>query len=312
MPKKTVLKYLKNTIGIACGSMLLAIAWAWFLIPFKITPGGVGGLSQIFFHMWDIPAGLIMLAFNIPLLILGIFLIGHHFAIGTIIGTALSAIFTDLISVKHLYDMGIATSIIEKFNKGKPVTEWAMTDNILLAALAGSILMGIGIGIVFRFRGSTAGTDIPVAIFKKYFNMSITMGYLVIDTFVIILIAIIFKDPNIAIWGIFTLFIVSRICDMTAEGLPYVKGVMIFSNKADEIKKRIIHDLERGVTILHGEGGYHAKPKKVLYCAIGRRQIFELRDIIKEIDPDSFVTITDVSDVIGFGFKSRMLDMSQK
>lgn len=300
---------LRNAVGITFGSIIFAMGYAWFLIPFKIAPGGVGGLSQIFFHLYHVPAGVSMLIFNIPLLVLGLKLVGKQFGLGTLYGMLLGAIFTDLLAVKNLYHFGILKEVLERYNAGKPLPEWALTDNIFLAAVAGPILLGIGLGIIFRFKGSTGGTDIPVAILKKYYNMSITNGYLVIETGIIILIGTIFKDPNLIIWGFFTLFISSRTCDIASEGLPYVKGAHIITTQPDAIKKEIFDRLDRGVTILHGEGGYTGDPKDILMCAIDRGQVSMLRDIVRRIDPEAFVIMNDISDVLGYGFRSRHLEM---
>lgn len=301
---------LRNSVGIILGSIIYGIAYSWFLIPFKIAPGGVGGLSQIFYHIFHIPAGVSMLIMNIPLFILGIKFVGKQFGIGTFFGFFMGSIFTDLLSLKNLYSIPFMKDIIDIYNLGKPVHEWAMTDSTLLAAIAGSILLGAGIGIIFRFKGSTGGTDIPVAILKKHFNFSITTGYLIIETGIIFIIGIVFKNPNLIIWGLFTLYLTSRTCDIAAEGLPYTKGIYIISDRPDEIKEMIFERLDRGVTIFHGEGGYSGEPKKILFCVINHRQISILRDWIKRIDNDAFMIVSEISDVMGYGFKTRRLEMS--
>jgi len=249
-----------------------------------------------------------MVGLNIPLFIMAHLLIGRMFSVGSIFGLIMGALFIDLFSIQNVYRMGLFTDVLEKYNVGKEISQWAMTNDPLLAAIAGSILLGIGVGIIFRFRGTTGGSDIPVMIMKKYFNTSITMGYLMVDAFVILLVGIVFSDPNIVIWGFFSLFISSHMCDLAAEGSPNVKGAFIVSGKHEQIKLKIFEQLDRGITVLHGEGGYKGEPKKILYVAINRRQISHLRDIVKEIDPAAFVILHDVNDVMGYGFKSRALE----
>lgn len=305
-------KIARSIVGISIGAVLYGMGYAWFLIPFKIAPGGLGGISQIFYHFFNIPAGLFMLVLNIPLFILGVKVIGKQFGIGTLYGIVSGAFFTDFLSIHNLYKIEFLKNILEKYNHGKPIADWAMTDNSLLAAIAGSTLLGAGIGLIFKFRGSTGGTDIPVAILKKYFNTSMTTGYLIIETGIVFVVGIIFKDPNLIIWGFFTIFVTSKICDLVLEGLPYVKGVYIISTKPDEIKQEIFNELERGVTVFHGEGGYEGEPKKILLCAINQRQISSMRDIVKKIDPEAFVIMHDINDVLGYGFKSRHIDMSDQ
>jgi uncharacterized membrane-anchored protein YitT (DUF2179 family) len=189
---------------------------------------------------------------------------------------------------------------------------WAMTDNILLASIAGSVLLGIGLGVIFRYRGSTGGTDIPVAILKQYSGMSIGSGYWVIESAIILTIGILFKDLNLIIWAYLNLFITTQIVDIAAEGLPYVKGAYIISKNEDAIKERIFSELDRGVTMLHAEGGYTDKRNDVIFCIINRRQITSLRRIVKEEDPQAFMILMDVNDVMGEGFKTRMIDFAHK
>jgi len=307
--KMNLTRIVKNAAGMTVGAAIFGIAYAWFLIPYKIAPGGVGGISQIFYHLFNFPAGITMIVLNIPLFIFGISLIGRKFGLSSLYGMLAGSFFTDLFSVHRLYKHGFLVDILTRYNAGKSKAEWAMTDNVLLAAVAGSILIGIGLGIIFRFRGSTGGTDIPVMVFKKYFNLPITAGYLIIETGIIVTIGVVFRDPNLIIWGFFNLLISSTVCDIAAEGLPDVKAAMIVSKAEDRIRSRIIDELDRGVTILHGEGGYHLTPKRILYVAISRRQIAELRDIVREEDPKAFVILNDVHDVMGYGFRTRALQL---
>ena len=153
---------------------------------------------------------------------------------------------------------------------------WAFTDNIFLASIAGSVLLGIGLGVIFRFYGSTGGTDIPVAILKQYTGVSMGTGYWFIETLIIFSIGVVFKDLNLIIWGYLNLFITTKIVDLTAEGLPYVKGAYIISEFEDIIKERILDELDRGLTVFLAEGGYSGKKQNVLFCAINRNQITQL------------------------------------
>ena len=301
----------KNVLGITFGATLYAIGYAWFLVPFKIAPGGVGGLAQIFYHYLDWPAGLTMILLNIPLFILGWMFIGKQFTFGSLYGMLMGSALTDLLAVPNLYRFGFFHEVIVKYNTGKALSAWAMTDNIFLASIAGAMLLGVGLGIIFRFRGSTGGTDIPVMILKKYFNTSITVSYLLVELALIIAVGIAFADPNLVIWGVFSLFLCSKICDIAAEGLPDIKAVMIVSHREEQIRARILKELGRNVTVFYGEGSQHDL-KKILYIAINRRQITQLRDLVREEDQSAFMILHDVSDVMGYGFKSRSLQFEQK
>lgn len=303
------LRATKNIIGITCGAVIYAVAYSWFLIPYKIAPGGVAGLSQIAFHIFGFPAGITMIVLNIPLFIIAFLLIGRKFGLNSLYGMFVGSALVDVFSVERIYRLGFFTKILERYNIGKPASDWAMTDNILLASIAGSILLGVGLGIIFKYRGSTGGTDIPVMLLKKYLGKPITAAYLMIETVIIVTIGIVFTDPNLIIWGFFNLLIASLVCDITAEGLPDTKAAFIISDNHDPIRKRIMEEMGRGVTLLDGEGGYELKPKKIVYTAITRQQISELRDIVREEDPRAFVILNDVHDVMGSGFRTRTLQI---
>ncbi|KQC06377.1 MAG: hypothetical protein APR54_07370 [Candidatus Cloacimonas sp. SDB] len=303
---------LTQYFGIIGGSVFFAIAYSWFLIPYKIAPGGVGGLAQIFFHIFQLPVGVSMLLMNLPLFIISFIFLGRQFGFRSIYGMITGSILTDLLSIPNLSKVGILqdlsnyTYLIE----GKQIHAMLSPDDIYLSAIAGSVLLGIGLGIIFRFRGSTGGTDIPVALLKQKTGVSIGKGYWIVETAIILTIGLVFSDLKLIIWGYINLFITAKITDLTSEGLPYVKGVYIISTKNDEIKEKIYDDIRRGVTIIKAQGGYTGRDSDILFCAMNRRQVAVMRDIVRDIDPKAFVLLTDVWDVMGYGFRSRNLDLT--
>jgi uncharacterized membrane-anchored protein YitT (DUF2179 family) len=306
--KKNVKKIYSNTkdfIGITIGCIIFGISYSWFLIPFKVAPGGVGGIATVLFHLLNFPAGISMIVINIPLFVVAWIFLGKNFGFRSFYGMFVSSFFVDILSPQTLYNA-------YPFFKNIINTQyWAFTDNIFLASIAGSVLLGIGLGIIFRFYGSTGGTDIPVAILKQYTGVSIGTGYWFIETIIIFSIGVVFKDLNLIIWGYLNLFITTKIVDLTAEGLPYVKGAYIVSENKEPIKERILKELERGITIFLARGGYSGKSQDVLFVAINRNQITQLKRIVKEEDPNAFVLLVDVNDVLGNGFKTRMIDFQQ-
>jgi uncharacterized membrane-anchored protein YitT (DUF2179 family) len=312
----TALTLLKHSGGILLGSLIYGIGLSWFLLPFKVAPGGVGGLSQIFLHFFGWNAGFTMLIMNIPLWLTGLFFISREFGLGTFIGFFISSLMVDLVAPARLYKWGIFVPLIEKYNtvngELKPLSELAMTDEIFIATIAGSILLGVGIGIIFKSRASTGGTDIPVAFLKKKFNISVGNGYLIIETSIIMFTGIMFGDLNLIIWSYFSLFLSSKFVDMVTEGLSRVKAAhIICSNEesVERIKERIFNELERGVTYFYGEGGYSGNKKKILFVSFSIRQTALLKDIVLYEDRDAFIVMHDVHDVIGSGFKSRGLSI---
>ncbi len=300
--------------GIICGSILFAIAYSWFLIPYKIAPGGIGGLSQIFFHLLNIPVGLSMIIMNIPLFILNFIFMGKRFGFRSIYGMITVSIFIDLLSLNNLHKIGLIADL-SKYTfeiNGKIILAMLGPDDIYLSAIAGSVLLGLGLGIIFRFRGSTGGTDIPVAFIKEKTGLSIGTGYWIVETAIILTIGLVFADFKLIIWGYVNLFITSKITDLASEGLPYVKGVYIISEHTNEIKEKIFDKIRRGVTFIKAEGGYTGKEFNMIFCAMNRRQVSLIREIVKDIDPNAFVLLTDVSDVLGYGFRSRNISLSDK
>ncbi len=301
---RKILLNVKDYAGIFIGCVIFAVAYAGFLIPFKVAPGGVGGIATVLHHLLGFPAGISMIAINVPLFILGWIFIGKQFGLKSFVGMMTGSFLVDIVDPKLLYTCPLFKDLIN-------TQYWAFTDNILLASIAGSVLLGISLGIIFRFRGSTGGTDIPVAILKQKTGLSIGTGYWVIETLIILSMGISFKDLNLIIWGYLNLFITTQIVDITAEGLPYVKGAYIVSSKYHEIKERIFDELDRGITVFYSEGGYTGKPSKVLFVAVNIRQVTQLRRIVKEEDPKAFMILVDVNDVMGDGFKSRLLDFQE-
>jgi uncharacterized membrane-anchored protein YitT (DUF2179 family) len=194
---------------------------------------------------------------------------------------------------------------------GRTIYAYLSPNDLLLSAITGSVILGLGLGLIFRFRGSTGGTDIPVALIKQKAGLSIGTGYYLVESGIILFVSIMLKDPKILIWGFINLFITTKITDLTSEGLPYVKGVYVISPEVESIKEEIFRQLDRGVTFLKARSGYENKDIEVLFCVLNRRQVGQLTDIVKDTDPDAFMIVTDVYDVMGYGFRSRNLDLSE-
>jgi len=317
MPKNTKKQHLQREIGrlvgIVFASFFFAMGYSWFLLPYNMAPGGVGGISQILYHFLGIPNGVSMIILNIPLFIISFIFIGKSFGSKSLYGMFVSSIMTDLLSFPALHKMGIISDLkpYTHILNGHKIYAMLAPEDILLSAIAGSVLLGLGLGLIFRFRGSTGGTDIPVALIKQKANLSIGTGYFIVETGIILLVAITFKAPKLLIWGYVNLFITTKITDLASEGLPYIKGAYIISDDVEEIRLQIFTKLERGVTYLNGVSGFHRRDIKILFVVLNRRQVPLLTDIVKDVDPDAFMIIMDVYDVLGYGFKSRSLNLSE-
>ncbi|MCD4830118.1 MAG: YitT family protein [Candidatus Cloacimonetes bacterium] len=311
--KQKTMRTIGQFMGIVLGSFFFAIGYAWFLVPYKIAPGGVGGLSQIFYHLLGVPLGLSMILMNIPLFIISVIFLGKQFGIRSFFGMMVSGLMIELVSLPNLHRLGIIGDLSRytfTLADGSAIVSMIAPDDIYLAGIAGSVLLGFGLGVIFRFRGSTGGTDIPVALIKQKTGLSIGTGYWIVETLIILTVGLVFKDLKLVIWGYVNLFISARITDLASEGLPYIKGAYVISDKVDEIKELIYDQLQRGVTFFHTRGGYTGNEQRMLFCIVNRRQVALLRDIVRDTDPEAFMILTDVTDVMGYGFKSRNLDLT--
>ena len=313
MGRYTFRENLSDYAGMLVGSILFGMAYSWFLFPFRVSPGGVGGLAQVLYHVTTIPEPYWMFGFNIPLFVVGYVFVGRQFGIRSFVGMLLSNLMCWVFTPSHLGFLSSYPDIVHNVASAGELPRLALffdgsqETHVLLASITGSALLGMGLGLIFKFRGSTGGTDIPVAILKKYTGVSISTGYWIVESFIILLVGIVFAKPAIVVWAYLNLFLTSKMTDLAAEGLPYVKAVMIVSDRAEEVKEAIFNELNRGLTFLKGEGGYAHRPRDVIYVCIHRRQVNLLRKIVRDIDPEAFMVLHDAYDVMGYGFKQRTL-----
>ncbi len=306
----------RDYIGILFGSILFGIAYSWFLFPFRISPGGVAGLAQILYHLTGIQESLWMFGFNIPLFVFGYFMVGRQFGIRSFVGMMLSNGACWALAPDRLHFIQGFSRLVHNVAPSGELPRYSVLFSggsemdILLASVAGSALLGIGLGIIFRFRGSTGGTDIPVAIMKKYTGVTISTGYWMVESVIILLVGVVFSDARLLIWAYLNLFLTTRMTDLAAEGMPFVKAVIIVSDHSEAIRDAIYLHLDRGVTFLMAQGGYRRQDRDVIYVCIHRRQVMILQKLVKDIDPDAFMVLHDAYDVMGSGFRKRIIDYS--
>lgn len=275
MKKRIFIDYL----GITAGSFLIALALTVFLVPNRIAAGGVSGLATVIYYISSFPIGITMLIINIPLFLAGLKIMGTSFGMRTIYGIISLSVFTDLLQ-PHVV---------------------SLTDDLLLASIYGGVVGGIGLGIVFRSRGTTGGTDMIASLINYYTGITVGEGLLIADG-VVVALAGIFFNLEVALYAAVTIFITSQTIDVIQEGLNFKKGVLIISEQADEINQMVVNDLNRGITEFDAKGGYTGDRKQVLLCIISRSEVSELKAAVAKIDKDAFVIISDVHEVLGEGF----------
>ncbi len=281
--------------------MLAGAGISLYLIPHRIAPGGISGLAQVMHILFGFQTGIVMLVFNIPLFILGVIFIGKTFGVKTAWGIITLSFFVDLFGPGNAFTTKTLGAFLVSIPQYKGYL--ALTDQTLLACLAGNVLLGIGLGVIFRHRGSTAGTDIPVALIKKYTGLPMGMGFMFVDTIIILFACLAFKDLNLLVWAMLGLFISAKTCDLVMQGLSIAKTAYIISDKYEEINEKIMSSLGRGTTLMRSEGGFTGAERPVIFCVISRNQVFQLIDIVKEVDKNAFIVLYDAFDVLGSGFR---------
>lgn len=264
---------------ILIGSAFVAIGFNLFLLPNRIASGGVSGISTIFDAIFGFEPAYVQWAFNIPLFIAGVILLGKQFGFKTLIGT----IFVPF--------------VVFATRNWQPATL-----DPLLGSLFGGISIGLGLGIVFRGKASTGGTDLAAQIIHKFTGLSLGTCVALIDGLIVLLAAFVF-DIERGLYALIALYVTSKTIDIVQIGWGRSKMVMIITNMQVEVQNAILNDIDRGVTRLTAHGGFTNNERPVLMCVVDQTEFTKLKQLVRSIDPDAFVTVTDASEVLGEGFK---------
>ncbi len=296
--RMVLMDYLLMTIG----CIIMSLGLLWFLDPYQVTAGGVSGISIVVKNTIGLPLGVTMLILNVPLFILGLKVLGRRFGIRTLYGFVMFSLMVDMID-KVVYGMILKKDV---YLLSDPETVSILKDlDPLLAAIFGGVLLGAGLGLVFRAQGSTGGSDIIAQMAVKYQISTAGQAFMMFDFLVITLAAVIFGGIEFALVGFVALFVSSKTVDVIVEGLGNTKGLYIVSDEWSIIKDRILKEIGRGITVLHGQGGYSGNEREVLFCVVTRRAVFNVRQIVIDEDPEAFMVISDLHEVYGLGFRPQ-------
>jgi len=277
---RSVISYILLTIG----TFFIAAGLLLFLEPNTIAPGGVSGLAIVIKKLTGAEIYLTNILINIPLFAAGIYVLGRSFGVKTAYGTIVLSVF------------------LWAFTKGG--TSYMATDDMLLAAIFGGIMVGTGIGFVFRGGGTTGGTDLGGAILNKLFpGFSIAKMMMMLDLGVIAAAGIVDRKLETSLYSMIGLYVLVKVADFIVEGLDYSKSFHIVTDCPEEISRVIIDKLERGVTSLYGKGMYTGKDKQVLLVVVNRAQVSKLKELVMEIDPRAFIMVSTAHEVLGEGFR---------
>ncbi len=282
MKKKLHGNPIMNYIQIAVGSFLYAVGVSLFLDPNSLAPGGVTGISMIMSRITNIPTGTWILLINIPILLVGLWKFGFRFLVSTI------------------YCIGVVSLFTNGLAKLEPVTE----DRFLACIVGGSIL-AVGIGLVFKAKSTTGGTDIIVKLLRLKFPHMRTGGlFLAIDAVIVSCSAFILRDIEVALYAGVCIFLISQVLDFVLYGRDEAKLIYIISDYHEQISKRLLEELDVGVTYVEGIGAYSGKDKKVIMCAVKKPMAPKTEDVVREEDPQSFMIVTSATEIYGEGYKS--------
>lgn len=281
MQKKSAVDVFKQYVLIVVGCVLYSAGFEFFFYPNDIIVGGVTGIAMIINYLTNLPIGVLIIVMNIPLFALAWKRFGLSFMIASLVGMLLSSALVDVFALLH----------------------FVWTDNLLLACIYGGVVKGFGLGLVYLAAATTGGVDIMAKFVRqKYPYINFGTIILVMDALVISTFAVVFDKFEGAMYAIIAMFIVTKVIDAVLYGIGVSKVCYIISNKNDQIKNEITQQLQRGVTLLRGEGAYTGEEKKVILCVIKRHQIADIRRIVRAIDANAFIIVTEAKDVFGSGF----------
>ena len=270
---------------IVLGAALIAVGYIYFVIPYRILPGGIYGISIIFHHSFGLPVGMTALAFNIVLFFVVLKLLGPRFGMKTLTALVLTSVFVDVGS----YFSGL-----------EPLVE----DDALLSSVFGGVLVGAGVGFIFRSRASTGGSDVLATILGKYSSMPVGQIMIIIDSLVVMVGLVVFGDWKVPLYSLILIFVYGRTVDLILQGPRYDKTLFIIREQHELIKQKLTQDMGRRGSYITGEGMFGGKMHKIIFTTVTRREVALLQDYIHDIDPNAFMTVLEANEVLGGGFKT--------
>lgn len=288
--KKEFLSYLM----ILAGTFAIAAGYIFFISPFKITPGGVYGISIMIHHVTQgkfemfpdgLPIGTLAFCLDIPLTLIGTKILGPKFGIKTVVGFTAMALFTSLLEYVWGY---------EALVPGEP----------LLSSIFGGVLVGLGCGLCFKAKATTGGSDIIAMILAKYTRAPLGMLQIYVDSTIVLFSLLAFHQWDIPLYSWIVIFITGKVVDIILQGLTVEKALIVISDKHDEIRQEIIKKMDRGGTYFNGKGMFQNAEKQIIFTVLSRREAEILKDFIRETDPRAFMAVLDASEVLGEGFKN--------
>lgn len=273
-------RILKKLFFIVLGNLLCAIAFNAFFIPSQLLSGGVGGIALMLRYLLGLPTGVTVFMINVPIFLVGARMVDREFIIYAFISMF---VFSTFLTVTN------------------NIGQYLVIEDIILGAVFGGVLNGVGMGLMFRNRTCQGGLDIIATIIKRKRNLNISTGLMILNTTIVSLSSVFFGFSS-AMYTIIAMYVGYQVVDKVQMGFNVRKNVFIISDRSEELSSSILNNLHRGVTLLEGTGAYTKQGKKVIYCIVTSNEIVKLKALVDRIDPTAFLTINDVVEVRGSGF----------
>ncbi|MBO0587646.1 YitT family protein [Sporosarcina sp. E16_8] len=271
-------------IQIIFGAALVGLAFNIFLLPSRLAAGGVSGISTILYELFQFNPAYVQWLINIPLLILGVLLVGKEFSMKTLVGTFFVPFVIWLSADMKLY-----------------------TDNPLLSAIYGGIMLGVGLGIVYRANGSTGGTALIAQLVKKYTGLSSGFSQLLVDGLVVVTSAFVFNF-ELALYAMIAIYVTSKVIDFVQLQTSPTKLVLIITDKEEKVQAIIKNDINRGLTKIKTIGGYSNQEKTMILCVVEQSEAVYFKKLLQTQEPTSFVIFLNASEILGRGFSKAQYD----
>jgi len=269
---------------ILIGSFIMAAGFVLFVSPYKLAPGGVYGIAIVLHYLINTPIGLVGIAIDIPLTIIAIKILGPKFGVKTVVGFVLLSGWISLLEFSWGY---------EPLVEGDP----------LLSSIFGGLLIGFGLGLIFKSKASSGGSDIIAMILNKYTKIPVGQLLIAVDAAIVMISLVAFDDWKIPLYSWIVIFITGKVIDAVIQGVSYDKTCMIITDKPEEVSNKILVDLKRGGTFIQAKGMYSGQEKDMIYTVVNRREVAILQDYIRQVDPNAFMTVIDANEIVGNGFK---------
>ncbi len=268
----------RSYIQIVIGCVIGGLAYPLFLVPNGIAPGGLTGVATILNHLFGMPVGLTSMIMNLPLFMIGFRAMGRVFVWRSLVATVLFSIAIDILKVPP------------------------MTDDVLLGAVYGGVLLGVGLGMILRGEATTGGSDMIARMVHRKFSFISVGAFLFAVDFLVIVAAGFVLGVQHALYALICIVVSAKVLDMVLDGFSSQRACFVISDKSEAVTNRIMGELERGVTLLTAKGAYSGAERPVVLCVAGRQEVPRIKEIVRQEDEKAFMFITEAHEALGEGF----------